>query len=391
MAIQTFTAAQVLTAAQMNALQANDYNQTVSTKTANYVLTAADKGTRIAMNAAGSTSVTVNTSLFAAGDTVWIQNIGAGTCTVTAGTATVTTASSLALAQWGGGTLYFTSASAAIFFSGGGATYGAATGGSSSSITVSSVNYTLLTFTSDSTLTVTKSGLFDVLAFAGGAGGGAGESTVAGAGGGAGGFCLQTVYLSANATIVIGAGGAGGTSRIGNDGLGTRLNGLAITGGGYGASYLTVAGGGGCGGGGYSATGATALQKTGGTPTISTVSGYIGGTITTALDSTGAAGGGGCGGAGNDRSGTTGGAGGLAYDVSSFIGGSALYKGGGGGGGGLIGGAGGNSVGGSGGSNAAGNAAPNANTASGGGGAAYNATASGGAGSSGIVYVRFKV
>ena len=75
MAIQTFTAAQILTAAQMNALQGNDYNQTVSTKTANYVLTAADKGTRIAMNAAGATSITVNTSLFAAGDTLFIQNI----------------------------------------------------------------------------------------------------------------------------------------------------------------------------------------------------------------------------------------------------------------------------------------------------------------------------
>lgn len=269
--------------------------------------------------------------------------------------------------------------------------YGSATGGASSTaISVGGTAYTLLTFTADSTLTVTKSGLFDVLAFAGGGGGGAGESTVAGGGGGAGGFCLQTVYLSANATVVVGAGGAGGTSRIGNNGLGTRLNGLAIAGGGYGASYLTVAGGGGSGGGGYSSTGATTLQKTGGTPTISTVSGYIGGTITTALDSTGAAGGGGAGGAGNDRSVTTGGAGGVGYDVSSFISGSALYKGGGGGGGGLIGGAGGSSVGGAGGSNAAGNAAPNANTASGGGGAAYNATASGGAGSSGIVYVRFR-
>jgi len=88
MAIQDFTVGQILTASEMDALQANDYNQTVSTKTANYVLVAADKGTRVAMNAAGSTSITVNTSLFSAGDTVWIQNIGAGTCTITAGTAT---------------------------------------------------------------------------------------------------------------------------------------------------------------------------------------------------------------------------------------------------------------------------------------------------------------
>jgi hypothetical protein len=70
MALTTFTAAQVLTAAQLNAVQANDYNQTVSTKTASYTLVAADKGTRVVMNAAGATTITVNDSLFSAGDTL---------------------------------------------------------------------------------------------------------------------------------------------------------------------------------------------------------------------------------------------------------------------------------------------------------------------------------
>ena len=116
MALQTFTAGQVLTAAQVNALQANDYNQTVSTKTADYVLVAADKGTRVEMNSASATTITVNTDLFNAGDTLFIQNIGAGVCTITAGTATVSTAGSLALAQNAGGTLYFTSAGVSIFF-----------------------------------------------------------------------------------------------------------------------------------------------------------------------------------------------------------------------------------------------------------------------------------
>ena len=116
MAIQTFTAGQVLTAAQMNALQANDYNQTVSTKTASYTLVAADKGTRIAMNAATDTAITVNTSLFTAGDTLFLQNINTGVCTVTAGTATVSTNSTLVLRQNEGGVLYFTSAGVAIFF-----------------------------------------------------------------------------------------------------------------------------------------------------------------------------------------------------------------------------------------------------------------------------------
>jgi hypothetical protein len=116
MALQTFTAGQILTAAQVTALQANDYNQTVSNKVASYVLVAADKGTRVTMSNAAATTITVNTSLFTAGDTLFIQNIGAGVCTITAGTATVTSAGSLALSQWGGGTLYFTSAGAAIFF-----------------------------------------------------------------------------------------------------------------------------------------------------------------------------------------------------------------------------------------------------------------------------------
>ena len=115
MALTTFVSGQILTAAQMNAVQANDYNQTVSTKTADYVLVAADKGTKVVMNSASGTTITVNTSLFSAGDTLTLLNIGAGVCTVTAGTATVSTTGSLALAQYGGGTLYFTSAGVAVF------------------------------------------------------------------------------------------------------------------------------------------------------------------------------------------------------------------------------------------------------------------------------------
>lgn len=116
MAKQTFTTGQVLTAAQMTSLQANDYNQTVSAKTASYVLVAADAGTTITMNSGSATTITVNTALFTAGDTLRIQNIGAGACVVTAGTATVTSAGSLSIPQWGGGTLYFTTSAAAVYF-----------------------------------------------------------------------------------------------------------------------------------------------------------------------------------------------------------------------------------------------------------------------------------
>jgi hypothetical protein len=77
---------------------------------------AADAGTVVQMNSASATTITVNTALFAAGDTVQIQNVGSGICTVTAGTATVNTAGSLALSQWEGGQLYFTATGASVFF-----------------------------------------------------------------------------------------------------------------------------------------------------------------------------------------------------------------------------------------------------------------------------------
>ena len=97
-----------------------------SAKTASYTLVAADAGTAISMSNASATIITVNTALFAAGDTVQITNLGAGVCTITAGTATVNTSASLALAQYESGTLDFTSTSAAIFIKGAG---GAAGGG----------------------------------------------------------------------------------------------------------------------------------------------------------------------------------------------------------------------------------------------------------------------
>jgi len=117
MAKQTFTTGQVLTAAQMTSLQQTAMGGgSPSTKTASYVLVAADAGTVIQMNSASATTITVNTSLFAAGDSVQIQNIGAGTCTITAGTATVNSAGSLGVTQYDGGFLYFSSASSAIWF-----------------------------------------------------------------------------------------------------------------------------------------------------------------------------------------------------------------------------------------------------------------------------------
>jgi hypothetical protein len=159
MAKQTFSVGQVLTAAQMTSLQQTAMlGGAASAKTASYTLVAADAGTAISMTSTSATTITVNTGLFAAGDTVQITNLGAGVCTITAGTATVNTSASLALAQYESGTLNFTSTSAAIFIKGAGGAPAAGggmtlinTGGTSltgASISISSIpdtyNYLML-------------------------------------------------------------------------------------------------------------------------------------------------------------------------------------------------------------------------------------------------------
>jgi hypothetical protein len=270
--------------------------------------------------------------------------------------------------------------------------YGVATGGTSSSITVGGVNYTLLSFTSDSNLVVSSAGLFDVLMFGGGGAGGRSNAfNQVGGGGGAGGILQSIIYLAAGTYAVdIGAGGASNLNGLGSS-VGTTNRSLSVAGGGAGiyqddAGLHLQAADGACGGGGcfYSGVG-----HNGGDSFNPGVSGFDGGNNTGS--SIAAAGGGGVAAVGANNSGTTGGAGGAGYDVSAFIGGSALFKGGGGGGAGATGGAGGSSVGGAGGSAGNGSAA-GANTGSGGGGGgAASGSQTGGAGGSGIVYVRFKI
>jgi hypothetical protein len=268
--------------------------------------------------------------------------------------------------------------------------YGAATGGSSSSITVAGTAYTLLTFTASGTLTVTKSGLFDVLVLGAGGAGGGGSGTFSGfggGGGGAGGLVQQTIYLSANTTVTVGAKGTGvGIDTAGTPGSKSAVDFVTAIGGGGGSGSGTTQNintiqQGGSNGGGY-------RQQTAATLVLDSNQGNKGGNGAT--DAGG--GGGGKGSVGSNAVTNTGGAGGSGYDVNAFTNAGSLFKAAGGGGGGsTAGGAGGSSIGGAGatGANASGVAASPANGAAGGGGSTGTGTS--GAGSDGIVYVRFKV
>jgi hypothetical protein len=251
--------------------------------------------------------------------------------------------------------------------------YGVATGGASTAITVGGTAYTLLTFTSSGTLTVTKSGLFDVLVFGGGAGGMAFSSF--GGGGGSGGIVQQTATFTANQTVTIGAGGA--SSLGGNfSAVGSIPTAISSAGGSNSSSGLGAHG---------SLGGFSGASNTAAGVGQNNTQGYQGGATTTGS----AGGGGGTTAQGNVGTTNVGGAGGAGFDVSAFIGGSALFKGAGGGGGGITtGGAGGSSVGGAGENGSSGGSAAAANTASGGGGRANVQAFAGG---SGIVYIRFKV
>jgi len=106
-----FTQGQVLTAAQLNAIT----ELVVNDKTASYTLVAGDAGERVIMNSASATTITVNTSIFTAGQLIYITNKGAGVCTITAGTATVSTTGTLALKQFASGVLYCISAGVFLF------------------------------------------------------------------------------------------------------------------------------------------------------------------------------------------------------------------------------------------------------------------------------------
>jgi hypothetical protein len=387
-----FVAGQVLTAAQLNDIQ----NLPISDKTASYTLVVADVYKRTIMNNASSTTITVNNSIFTVGDVIQVANKGAGTCTITAGAGvTINTGGSLALAQYGGGYLLALSASTFTFFNlGGGNAYGTATGGigAPTAVTISGVNYQYLTFNSTGTLTITKAGFFDYLII----GGGSGTSYYASTrrpsgGGGCGAVVCNSIYLSANQTITIGAGGsftAFGTRSTGSNttiGASSPFNPLAVGSRVFTATedgavtQLQIAGG--LGG------------SAGGTATAYDFGlGFNGGNSFASSDYAGGGGGGFTAAGAAATGGSIGGTGGAGFDISAFIGGSASYRATGGGGGAAT------TPGTGGSSNASSNsgvttaAAANAtaNSGSGGGGGNANPLTSGNGGS-GVCFIRYKV
>ena len=286
---------------------ANLESRPVETKTASYVLVAADVNKRIVMNNAGATTITVNDAVFAAGDVVWLHNIGAGTCTVTAGTATVNTAASLDLAQWEGGSLYFTSASSAIFFRGGGAGVANANFTDTETGTYSSggTNYKYLTFTASGTITFDTDGLATLLVVGGGAGGGGsvGGAGVPGGGGGGGQVLEDDFYFTAGTyTVTVGAGGAAGQSGAGFGQPSHGKNGNASLVG----NYMAAGGG---GGGPRTTNAARDRGYDGASGGGGGLSGVGGSAYSTLTGNDGASSGGGGGGAGGTPSGSTGGVG----------------------------------------------------------------------------------
>ena len=261
--------------------------------------------------------------------------------------------------------------------SAGGVAYGVATGGTSSSITVSSQNYTLLTFSSDGNLVVSQAGVFDLLLIGGGAGSNTSNGAYAGGGGGGvlGISSTLTVYLDAGTYAVdVGAGSGNG----GPNGYKSSVAGYQVSGGGAGGGR----------GNNYMGDGNTnfifrfpSKGANGGGSCISELNasgtlGYSGGYGPAAVNGSASSGGGGggAGGNGGNASGGTGGTGGNGVDISGFTGaGSAYYAGAG---------AGGSPSGAAGLGGVAGN---------GGSGVNYGAGSANGTGAAGAVFVRFKV
>jgi hypothetical protein len=121
MAKQSFTSGQVLTAAECNTLNANmGWNLDTNTQTGTtYTLVIGDVGEYVTLNNASPITLTVPASVFSAGDTVNVIQLGAGQVTLAAGAGATLNSQGSKLkltGQYAAATILFTSATAAVVF-----------------------------------------------------------------------------------------------------------------------------------------------------------------------------------------------------------------------------------------------------------------------------------
>jgi len=112
MAAITFVTGEVLTAAQMNALNALAFNAQTGTT---YTLVAADKDKLVTTSNGAAITVTIPTGVFTAGQSINVQSIGVGLTTISGAAVTITStgASSIApklRAQYSAATIICTAA-----------------------------------------------------------------------------------------------------------------------------------------------------------------------------------------------------------------------------------------------------------------------------------------
>ena len=251
------------------------------------------------------------------------------------------------------------------------------------------VSYKYITFTGTGNFEIDEAGFVDVVVVGAGAGGGIGLTNANGGGGGGGQvLAVSQAYLPVGTTaVVVGAGGAGGTTQggIGKSGFPSHFYSYWAMGGGGGGTAGTAFSpamcgqDGGSGGGGAEYSGQKGVAGTG----------FVGGDGSTAISAAGAGGGAnptvlGRGVAPNAGNGGAGGQG----DTNSYTGVTLDFAGGGGGAGPSTGGAGGLGGGGNGATGTSPGSDGSVNT---GGGAGGGRGGNGGNGGSGSVTIRVVV
>ena len=95
MAAITFVTGEVLTAAQMNALNALAFNAQTGTT---YTLVAADKDKLVTTSNGAAVTVTIPTGVFTVGQSINIQSIGVGLTTISGAAVTITSTGASAIA-----------------------------------------------------------------------------------------------------------------------------------------------------------------------------------------------------------------------------------------------------------------------------------------------------